>query len=279
MFIKARSMRTAVLSLILLIALLILILGMLRWGKQHVRKSIEMGVIGRNVSNITIVDVYDNVGFDPKFRIGFGFGCVVKLGNNTILFDTGGDSQTLLENLKVAGIKVEDINIVVLSHIHGDHTGGLLGFLEKNPNVKVFIPKSFPQSFKEEIVSKGAEVIEVSEQTKIVEGVYSTGELGTLIKEQSLILDSTKGLVVITGCAHPGILNIVRRAKDLFNKEVYLVMGGFHYPPTTVAKELKKLGVKKVAPSHCTGEEAMKALEEEYQEDFIRSGVGKVIEV
>jgi len=56
-------------------------------------------------------------------------------------------------------------------------------------------------------------------------------------------------------------------------------MGGFHYPPTTVAKELKKLGVKKVAPSHCTGEEAMKALEEEYQEDFIRSGVGKVIEV
>ncbi len=232
-----------------------------------------------NLTNITIIDIYDNVEFDPKLETGFGFGCIVKLKDKNILFDTGGDSPTLLANLETAKIKPEEIDIIVLSHIHGDHTGGLLGFLEENSNVQVYVPCSFPSSFKKEINSTGAEIIEISNPAKIINGVYSTGELGTSIKEQSLIINSDKGLIIITGCAHPGIAHIVKTSKELLDKKAYLVMGGFHHPPISVVKEFRELEVEKVAPSHCTGDQAINAFAEEYKDNFIKSGVGKIIKV
>lgn len=239
----------------------------------------KMVNMAKAASNITIVDVYDNVEFNPSFKTGFGFGCVVKLKDKNILFDTGGDSPTLLLNLGKAGIKPESIGIVVLSHIHGDHTGGLAGFLEKNHNVTVYAPESFPASFKNDITSAGAKLVEISESAEITEGVYSTGELGTMIKEQSLIISSGKGLVVITGCAHPGIADIIRTAKELMGRDVYLAMGGFHHPPASIVDEFREIGVKKAAPSHCTGEPASSAFEKEYKGDFIKSGVGKIIKI
>lgn len=233
----------------------------------------------KTITNITIVDVYDNVEFDPKFKTGFGFGSIIKLKDKTILFDTGGDSPTLLANLKTAKIKPKDIDIVILSHIHGDHTGGLLGFLKKNSNVKVYTPNSFPSSFKNQIKETGAELIDITKPIKIIESVYSTGELGILIKEQSLIINSNKGLIIITGCAHPEIVNIIKKSKELLNKNVYLVVGGFHHPSISVIKEFKKLSVEKVAPSHCTGAPAIQAFTEEYKNNFIKSGVGKIIKI
>jgi len=264
-----------------LFVLLILILFVF-CGCEKERLGIEKEVVNmKNITqaNITIINVYDNVEFNPKFKKGFGFGCVVKLKNKTILFDTGGDSPTLLANLETAKIRSEEIDIIVLSHAHEDHVGGLLGFLEKNSNVKVYVPTAVSTEFKSDIISKEAELIEVDKSTKITEGVYSTGELGAWIKEQSLVIDSEKGLIVITGCAHPGIVNIVKKAKELMNKEIYLVMGGFHQPPISAVKEFKELGVEKVAPSHCTGDEAINAFAEEYKDNFIKSGVGNIIKI
>jgi 7,8-dihydropterin-6-yl-methyl-4-(beta-D-ribofuranosyl)aminobenzene 5'-phosphate synthase len=115
---------------------------------------------------------------------------------------------------------------------------------------------------------------------KISDFVYSTGELPGPPNEQSLLIDSQKGAVLITGCAHPGIVNIVLKAKDIIKKEtIYLALGGFHQPPLSVVKELRKIGVKKVAPSHCTGDSVREIFAEEYQEDFIEFGVGQVIKI
>ena len=100
-----------------------------------------------------------------------------------------------------------------------------------------------------------------------------------MLKEQSLIIDTGKGLVVISGCAHPGIAHIVRTSKELMNKNVYLAMGGFHHPPLSVVKDFRELRVEKVAPSHCTGDPAIQAFAEEYKENFIKSGVGKIINI
>ncbi|CAD7777773.1 MAG: hypothetical protein KCCBMMGE_00618 [Candidatus Methanoperedenaceae archaeon GB37] len=146
--------------------------------------------------------------------------------------------------------------------------------------LQVFIPSSFPKSVKNMIIQNGAKFVEISAPRKISDSIYTTGELYGPPEEQSLIIDSKKGLVVITGCAHPGIVNIVRKTKKLMKKDkVYLVLGGFHHPPISCIKEFKELGVEKVAPSHCTGDLVRETFKKEYKEDFIEYGVGKVIEI
>jgi 7,8-dihydropterin-6-yl-methyl-4-(beta-D-ribofuranosyl)aminobenzene 5'-phosphate synthase len=210
---------------------------------------------------ISIIDIYDNYQVNPNLITAWGFSCIVRTPTKDVLFDTGGDSSILLSNMERMDIDPKDIDIVVMSHIHGDHLGGLNGFLEKNKDVKVYIPSSFPNSIREKIKSHGAEYQNVNDSVQISDKVWITGRLGTWIKEQSLVLDTKKGTVVITGCAHPGIVNIIKKAKQILpNKDIYLVMGGFHLLSTpnlklkSIIEELRDLGVKKVAPSHCSGD-------------------------
>ncbi|OYT65511.1 MBL fold metallo-hydrolase [Candidatus Bathyarchaeota archaeon ex4484_205] len=240
--------------------------------------STEITTVGWEKPEITIISVYDNYRIDPDLETAWGFGCLINTSRDLILFDTGGDSEILLSNMEKIGIDPKLVNIVVISHIHGDHVGGLEGFLDVNNNVTVFVPQSFPQYIKDMIIEKGARFVEVSEPMKITEFAYTTGELYGPPEEQSLIIDSRKGLVIITGCAHPGIVNIVKKAKEEMGRdEVYLVVGGFHHPPLTVVEEFREIGVLKVAPSHCSGDSVREAFAEEYKEDFIEYGVGKII--
>jgi len=229
---------------------------------------------------VTLISVYDNYQVNPELKTAWGFATIIKTPQELILFDTGGNSEILLSNMKKLGIDPSSIKKVVISHIHGDHSGGLEGFLERNSNVTVFIPSSFPKSVKNMIIQNGAKFVEISAPRKISDSIYTTGELYGSPKEQSLIIDSKKGLVVITGCAHPGIVTIVKRAKKLMKKDkVYLVLGGFHHPPLSCVKEFKELQVEKVAPSHCTGDLAREAFRKEYKGNFIEYGVGKNIEI
>jgi 7,8-dihydropterin-6-yl-methyl-4-(beta-D-ribofuranosyl)aminobenzene 5'-phosphate synthase len=165
------------------------------------------------ISQISLITIYDNYQADPKLEIGWGFSCLLKIKDKNILFDTGAESLTLLSNMEKMGITPQEIDLIVLSHIHGDHTGGLEGILKKNGEVTVFIPASFPDSMKKMIENYGAKYQDIKTTEKISEGVWSTGELGTWIKEQSLVVTLEKGLIVITGCAHPGIIHIIEKAK------------------------------------------------------------------
>ncbi len=94
-----------------------------------------------------------------------------------------------------------------------------------------------------------------------------------------------KGLAVVTGCAHPGILEIVRRAKEIGGDKIYLVLGGFHLDGAheerikKIITGFQRLEVRKVAPCHCTGDKAIALLHEAYGEDFIQNGVGQVTEI
>lgn len=236
-------------------------------------------------AKITLITLYDNYQHDPNLKTGWGFSCLVKVGNENILFDTGADSSTLLDNMKKLKIDPKEINKIVLSHIHGDHIGGLLGILKSNSDLTVYLPKSFPHGFKKEVESYKAKVVEVSDPISIAESVSTTGELGTWIKEQSLIVKTTKGLVVITGCAHPGIVEILEEVKKITNENIYLVLGGFHLAGTSdsklkeIIKSFRELEIKKVAPCHCSGDRTRELFKEEYKEDFISNGVGKVVEI
>lgn len=223
--------------------------------------------------------VYDNTVYDQKLKNGWGFGCLVQSKGKNILFDTGSDSPTLLSNMQSMGIDPGIVDIVVLSHIHGDHVGGLQGFLQKNSDVKVYVPGSFPETFKEDVRATGAECIDVSGPAQITENIYSTGELGTGIKEQSLVIHTGKGLIVMTGCAHPGISMITAKSKDLYDDRVHLVIGGFHSPPLSVVQDFREMDVEKVCPCHCTGTSAMNAFEKEYKAEFIQGGAGRIIRI
>ena len=236
----------------------------------------------REASEVTIVTVYDNYLWTEGLTTDWGFAALIELNGSTILFDTGAKDSILLGNIDKLGLKPEGVDAVVLSHYHGDHTGGLFSFLEKWGAKKLYLPQSFPAGFKEKARGYG-ELVEVGGSAKICDHVYTTGELGISIIEQSLIIETSRGFILITGCAHPGIVNIVKRAKKLSNQEVYLVLGGFHLSGKSdrelndIVSAFRSLGVKKVSPTHCTGDQAIERFREEYGEDFIRNGVGKKV--
>jgi len=230
---------------------------------------------------VRITVVYDNRSLYPHLAPGWGFSCLV---GQDLLFDTGGDSRRLLFNMEKMGINPGEIKTVVLSHAHGDHTGGLGGILALNRETTVYMPRSFPASFKAQ-VRVHARVMEVQELMEIARGIYTTGEIGRGLVEQSLVLTTGQDLVVITGCAHPGIVSILERAKEVASSDIYLVLGGFHLGSVSKARianiisDFLRLGVQKVAPCHCTGEQATEMFATEYGEDFMENGVGKVLEI
>lgn len=234
---------------------------------------------------LSITIVYDNYSFNPELQTAWGFSCLVEGKEKTILFDTGGDGEILLSNMEKLGIDPEKVDTVVLSHIHGDHIGGLHSFLAAHPKIEIYLPHCFPESFKNSVRVLGAEIVEVKDTFKICEGIFSTGEMGAWIKEQSLVVKTPKGLVIITGCAHPGIVSIIQKTKEIMEDEIYLVLGGFHLAGAEenqlnkIVQEFKEKRVEKVAPCHCSGDLTRKLFQKAYGENFIAAGVGKKIVV
>ena len=255
------------------------------------------------MQDISITVVYDNNPYKQELETGWGFSAFITGPEKIILFDSGRD-RSLLSNMEKLAIDPDRIDIVVLSHIHPDHTGGLGSLLEKNPNVIVYLPESFPTRFKDSVQNNRAKIVEVEQPMKICENVYSTGQLGKWIKEQSLIIQTEAGLILITGCAHPGIVKIVNpvrssrqrgtgaecltsngvnTAKDLVKDDFLLVMGGFHLEWASRGKiekiisAFKQWHVRYVGPCHCTGDKARALFEKHFGENYINIGAGKVI--
>jgi 7,8-dihydropterin-6-yl-methyl-4-(beta-D-ribofuranosyl)aminobenzene 5'-phosphate synthase len=236
------------------------------------------------IGDLRITVVYDNNPYNAGLTTSWGFACVIKGAEKTILFDTGGNSAVLLKNMQQLEINPKEIDVVVLSHIHGDHVGGLNGFLQEIMAVTVYLPTTFPSDFKESLKRAGVKTVEVNDPARISQGVYSTGVLGTWVEEQALIVSTDRGLIVITGCAHPGILHILQTAKKVIEKKILLVIGGFHLGAMpkvqldeTIAK-FREMGVVQVGPCHCTGELARQTFKQEYGKDYLDVGVGRLIE-
>ena len=289
-----RRLAAIVVLLILIIVVLLaaILLATCVQRKGRIMNEQAKAVSTPGVKNLTITVVYDNNPYKQELETEWGFAAFITGTEKTILFDTGG-GRLLLDNMEKLAIKPANVDMVVLSHIHGDHTGGLSSFLEKNPNVTVYLPSVFPKKFKDNVRNSEAKIIEVNETLQICENVYSTGQLGKLIKEQSLIIRTDKGLIIITGCAHPGIVNIVNTAKALMGvpalrgpkDDILLVMGGFHLEWATkggiekIISAFKQLGVRYVGPCHCSGHKARSLFEKHFGSIYINIGAGKVITI
>ena len=207
-----------------------------------------------------------------------------------ILFDTFGKADYVLRQLGRSGDDIGKIKHVILSHDDWDHVGGLWRILERNHDMTVYICPHFSPAVKEKIRSHGARLIEVKGITNIRDNIYSSGELTgrrgeSDIPEQYLAIKTDKGVVLLTGCAHPGIVEIVQHAEANFELDVSLLIGGFHLKDHmendahNIILKLKSLGVGRVVPFHCTGAVAQRLFKKEFKEDCIIPGEGRLIRI
>jgi 7,8-dihydropterin-6-yl-methyl-4-(beta-D-ribofuranosyl)aminobenzene 5'-phosphate synthase len=234
---------------------------------------------------ITMTILYDNYAFQQGTISDWGFSCLIEGMEKKILFDTGTQGSILRQNIDYLGVNLSDLDLVVISHNHKDHTGGLDSVLQRKTGIPVYFGNSFPASFNQHITGEGSIPIRVTDPVEICRHVYSTGELTGPVNEQSLILDTNEGLVVIAGCSHPGIVNILTRAKEILAKNIYLVFGGFHLMNHSdeeinqIMEEFRSLGVQKCGATHCTGDRAIELFQTAFAENFVTMGTGKVIQV
>lgn len=220
-----------------------------------------------------ITIVYDNTAFRKDLQADWGFAALIEVKNTRrllggrregwspkILFDTGTDGRILLSNMEKLGIDPSSIDEVFISHPHFDHTGGLSEFLKVNPKInRIYVPSSM--GLKNEIILK--------EPKRIHNNVFSTGELEGI--EQSMGVETEKGIVLIIGCSHPYMGYILDAAKQ-FGK-IYAIIGGMHgFSEFELFKDLEL-----ICPTHCTQHKA--ELKRLYPEKYIEGGVGKIIEI
>ncbi len=238
--------------------------------------------------DIEISVLFNDIPGDPRLETAHGIACLIEGKEQTILFDTGGDGHMLLDNMHKLGKDPERVDIVIVSHQHWDHSGGLFTLLRATGPVRAFLPKAFVKDFVSHGARLGAQVTIVDGPIEIIPGVYSTGQMGDdnlprERREQSLVLDTTAGTAVLTGCAHPGIVEIVERAKEIRPGDIDIALGGFHLKESdesrvsAVIKALKDLGVMRMGCSHCTGGPQTEMFQKAWQNDFVPFGCGTSI--
>jgi 7,8-dihydropterin-6-yl-methyl-4-(beta-D-ribofuranosyl)aminobenzene 5'-phosphate synthase len=265
--------------------------------------------------NVTVLMENNKNSSKPKLEAkhGLSFLVTATIGDNkvTVLMDTGPSPDALMNNVDTLGVDLQNVDVVVLSHGHYDHTGGLIAALKRiknrvpvighpllfDPKLKVMPSlKLIGAPFKlSDVESAGGVPVLATNPVKIAEAITTTGEVprtttfekvkgfwtvqntnfkdDVMIDDQSLVLDvKNKGLVIVSGCAHSGIINTIKYAQKITqNKKVYAVLGGFHLMGSddntvqSTVDALKEISPEIVAPCHCTGKKATKKIDEAFK--------------
>jgi 7,8-dihydropterin-6-yl-methyl-4-(beta-D-ribofuranosyl)aminobenzene 5'-phosphate synthase len=206
--------------------------------------------------------LYDAFGKSPRLTMDWGFAALIEYRGKRILFDTGNNARILEHNVKALGVDLRNLDFVVISHRHADHTSGLSYLLTINPKVQIYVPDEpwglFARGVKNDFYRKepalpedmryygghpppvleggtpwpGASFVAVSERAEVAPGIFlipgvSTSP-GTLeLKELSLAIDGPQGVILIVGCSHPGIEHIMEEASAI-DPHIHVLIGGLH---------------------------------------------------
>jgi len=206
--------------------------------------------------------IYDNISWRKDLIADWGFACLVEIDGRKILFDTGAKGPVLIHNMKALDIDPSAIDIVFISHPHWDHVGGLETVLV-NADCVVYVPDGFPSS------ETSKRFVRVKDTTRIERHLFSTGELGRF--EQALVIEDGPEKVLLVGCSHPGLSNMLEAASR--TGEVTAIIGGLHGFDQFDLIE----GLHLICPTHCTRH--IKQIQSRYPDKYIKGGVGTVVTI
>jgi 7,8-dihydropterin-6-yl-methyl-4-(beta-D-ribofuranosyl)aminobenzene 5'-phosphate synthase len=284
------------------------------------------------VKSVKITTLADNVVYHSDLLGQFGFSAYLEIRDShgkkhVVVFDTGGVRSALLYNIKALKLDLSQLECIVLSHGHGDHTSATVEIIRKaGGNVKVVVhPSIFYTRFevekgkkrhygipkgerREDIIKAGGRLIETTQPFEILPGVLTSGEIrhvtpfekitwknmaivdGKQVRDkvpedQALFMNLQKrGILVVSGCAHAGIINTLQYALDVTKTKLYGFVGGTHLiipkEPrlTETLKKLREFDLKLVSPAHCTGHKSIAAMNQAFPDAFVLNFAGRVID-
>lgn len=231
----------------------------------------------------SIIIVYNNVPSKNHLKTDWGYAVWIEIGKEVVLFDSGTKANLLQSNFLKLNLDPSKISVVAISHEHNDHVGGLeLVLKQVKKGCTIYLPNDFKPSLIDEFDKLKFKVNDQYRQ--IAKGVWLTEifiDTDRGIKEQALVLEKEKKIIMITGCAHPGIVKMCEAVKSRFsNKTLELVTGGFHLMRTSeedvaqISNKIKQLGFQQVAPSHCTGDNSLAIFKKDWGENFVNLNLG-----
>ena len=265
-----------------------------------------------------ITVLYDAFGKDSTMTKDWGYSALVEIKGKRILFDTGDNPDIFAANVKAKGVDLTRLDFVVMSHRHGDHMGGLTHLLSVNPNVKIYAPKENfgvygfdlpgkfyrraeslppemryydgapPEIMKFGTAFPGANIQLIDKTTEVSPGITLIALVsdapGTKeLKELSLAIDTSEGVVLVVGCAHPGLEGIVAEAARI-DRHIHFVAGGFHLvvaPDPVIERVTAALhdtfNADYIAPGHCTGEPTFAAMQKAFGDRYLYAGLGTTL--
>ena len=261
--------------------------------------------------------VVDNTSLLTDLIAEHGLSLWIEYDDKKILFDTG-QSNAVISNAKNLGVDLASADAIIISHGHYDHTGGLFEVLDMAAKAKIYL---HPLAIKSKFSKKGTDVkyigipghakkaienrnvILTTKPANLVPGLVVTGPIprinnfediggnffldencqrpDILIDDQALFFESSLGLVVVLGCAHSGVVNILDYVSNLTDADkIYAVIGGMHLLNASqdriknTIEAFKKYKVQKLIPLHCTGQKVMEIFKSVFGDKCLLSGVG-----
>jgi|Deesub1362B_J571_1020462.scaffolds.fasta_scaffold05437_3 7,8-dihydropterin-6-yl-methyl-4-(beta-D-ribofuranosyl)aminobenzene 5'-phosphate synthase len=213
----------------------------------------------------------------------WGFSAYVESKKTRILVDTGPNFRTLENNAKITGVNLDEVSAVFISHLHSDHYGALEVLLNRfKLEIPVFIPSKRFWSKK----FRFGKLIIVDKSMRIIDDMYSTGPLGSWLTEHSLIVKINDIFsVLVTGCAHPGIVKILEFTTKILGFNVVGVIGGMHllgksyFELERIVEKISSYGVKIICPCHCSDDDFLKVLLEKFSGEVYPCGCGVTIDL
>jgi 7,8-dihydropterin-6-yl-methyl-4-(beta-D-ribofuranosyl)aminobenzene 5'-phosphate synthase len=243
----------------------------------------------KEVKLVRITTIVDNSIWKENLASSWGLSFYVRVFSDnekhTILMDTSGSFQTLLGNASKLGLNISEVEAIFISHWHKDHWGALTQVLSLlKPPVSVYVPSENSSGIRK-IERAGGDPVICYKSIEFINGVMSTGEVPSGLSEHSLLVNmKDKGLIVLTGCSHPGLANVLKHAQKVSGvNKIYAVIGGFHISSMgegiRVGDFLRELDVKLVSPCHCTSNDAKQGIEKILEQKYVKNGSGKIVSI